>query len=31
VRGGAIAAERAAPLYLRDKVAQTTEERRARR
>jgi len=30
-RGGAVAAERAAPLYLRDKVAQTTEERRARR
>ena len=30
-RGGAIAAEHAAPLYLRDKVAQTTEERRARR
>ena len=31
VRGGGIAAEQAAPLYLRDKVAQTTEERRARR
>ncbi|HET9652988.1 MAG TPA: tRNA (adenosine(37)-N6)-threonylcarbamoyltransferase complex dimerization subunit type 1 TsaB [Usitatibacter sp.] len=31
VRGGGIAAEHAAPLYLRDKVAQTTEERRARR
>jgi tRNA threonylcarbamoyladenosine biosynthesis protein TsaB len=30
-RGGAIAAERAAPLYLRDKVALTTEERRAKR
>jgi len=30
-RGAAIAAELAAPLYLRDKVAQTTEERRARR
>ena len=31
VRGGAIPAELAAPLYLRDKVAQTTEERLARR
>ena len=31
VRGAAVAAERAAPLYLRDKVALTTEERRARR
>jgi tRNA threonylcarbamoyladenosine biosynthesis protein TsaB len=31
VRGGAVAPEHAAPLYLRDKVAQTTEERRARR
>ena len=31
VRGGAIAAERAAPLYLRDKVALTTEERKGRR
>lgn len=30
-RGGSIAAEQAAPLYLRDKVALTTEERRARR
>jgi tRNA threonylcarbamoyladenosine biosynthesis protein TsaB len=30
-RGGAIPAERAAPLYLRDKVALTTEERKARR
>ena len=30
-RGGAIAAEHAAPLYLRDKVALTSEERRARR
>ena len=30
-RGGGIAAARAAPLYLRDKVALTTEERRARR
>ena len=27
-RGGAVAAEHAAPLYLRDKVALTTEERR---
>ncbi|HZZ93267.1 MAG TPA: tRNA (adenosine(37)-N6)-threonylcarbamoyltransferase complex dimerization subunit type 1 TsaB [Usitatibacter sp.] len=31
VRGGGIAAELAAPLYLRDKVARTTEERRAKR
>ena len=30
-RGGGVAAERAAPLYLRDKVALTTEERRDRR
>lgn len=30
-RGGAVAAERAAPLYLRDKVALTVEERLARR
>ena len=30
-RGGGIAAEQAAPLYLRDKVALTTEERKARR
>ena len=30
-RGGAIPAEQAAPLYLRDKVALTTEERRAKR
>ncbi len=30
-RGGALAATDAAPLYLRDKVALTTEERRARR
>ena len=30
-RGGGICAEQAAPLYLRDKVALTTEERRARR
>jgi len=30
-RGGGIAAADAAPLYLRDKVALTTEERRARR
>ena len=30
-RGGAVAAEDAAPLYLRDKVALTTDERRARR
>jgi tRNA threonylcarbamoyladenosine biosynthesis protein TsaB len=30
-RGGGIAAEQAAPLYLRDKVALTTEERRAKR
>jgi tRNA threonylcarbamoyladenosine biosynthesis protein TsaB len=29
-RGGGIAAEEAAPLYLRDKVALTTEERRAK-
>ena len=29
--GAGIAAELAAPLYLRDKVALTTEERRARR
>lgn len=29
-RGAAVAAERAAPLYLRDKVALTTEERKAR-
>lgn len=29
-RGGAVAAERAAPLYLRDKVAMTTEERQAK-
>ena len=29
--GAAIAAERAAPLYLRDKVALTTEERQAKR
>jgi tRNA threonylcarbamoyladenosine biosynthesis protein TsaB len=29
-RGGGIAAEQAAPLYLRDKVALTTEERRAK-
>jgi tRNA threonylcarbamoyladenosine biosynthesis protein TsaB len=29
-RGAAVAAEQAAPLYLRDKVALTTEERRAR-
>lgn len=29
-RGGGIAAEHAAPLYLRDKVALTTEERQAR-
>ena len=29
-RGEAVAAERAAPLYLRDKVALTTEERRTR-
>ena len=28
VRGGGVAAERAAPLYLRDKVALTSEERR---
>ncbi|HYC35612.1 MAG TPA: tRNA (adenosine(37)-N6)-threonylcarbamoyltransferase complex dimerization subunit type 1 TsaB [Usitatibacter sp.] len=31
LRGGAIPAEQAAPLYLRDKVALTTEERRARK
>jgi tRNA threonylcarbamoyladenosine biosynthesis protein TsaB len=30
-RGGGISAEQAAPLYLRDKVALTTEERRAKR
>jgi len=30
-RGGGIAAEDAAPLYLRDKVALTTEERRAKK
>lgn len=30
-RGGGVAAEKAAPLYLRDKVALTTEERRSRR
>jgi tRNA threonylcarbamoyladenosine biosynthesis protein TsaB len=30
-RGAAIAAEQAAPLYLRDKVALTTEERQAKR
>ena len=30
-RGAGIAAERAAPLYLRDKVALTTEERQAKR
>jgi tRNA threonylcarbamoyladenosine biosynthesis protein TsaB len=30
-RGAGVPAERAAPLYLRDKVALTTEERRARR
>jgi tRNA threonylcarbamoyladenosine biosynthesis protein TsaB len=30
-RGAGVAAERAAPLYLRDKVALTTEERRAKR
>jgi tRNA threonylcarbamoyladenosine biosynthesis protein TsaB len=30
-RGAGIAAERAAPLYLRDKVALTTDERRAKR
>ncbi len=30
-RGGGIAAEQAAPLYLRDKVALTTEERRTKR
>ena len=29
-RGGGVAAEKAAPLYLRDKVALTTEERRSR-
>jgi tRNA threonylcarbamoyladenosine biosynthesis protein TsaB len=29
--GGGMAAERASPLYLRDKVAETTEERKARR
>lgn len=31
LRGAAVAAERAAPLYLRDKVALTTEERLAKR
>jgi tRNA threonylcarbamoyladenosine biosynthesis protein TsaB len=31
LRGMAVAAEQAAPLYLRDKVALTTEERRAER
>lgn len=31
VSGGAVAAERAAPLYLRDKVAMTTEERQAKK
>ena len=30
LRGGAVAAERAAPLYLRDKVAMTTDERKAK-
>lgn len=30
LRGGAVAAEGAAPLYLRDKVAMTTEERQAK-
>lgn len=30
LRGGAVAAEHAAPLYLRDKVALTTEERQAK-
>ena len=30
-RGAGVAAEKAAPLYLRDKVALTTEERRSRR
>jgi tRNA threonylcarbamoyladenosine biosynthesis protein TsaB len=30
-RGVAVAAEHASPLYLRDKVALTSEERRARR
>lgn len=30
LRGEAVAAERAAPLYLRDKVAMTTEERQAK-
>ena len=30
-RGAVVAAEDAAPLYLRDKVALTTEERRAKR
>ena len=30
-RGAGIAAEQAAPLYLRDKVALTTEERHAKR
>jgi tRNA threonylcarbamoyladenosine biosynthesis protein TsaB len=31
VRGGAVSAEEAAPLYLRDKVALTTQERQAKR
>lgn len=31
LRGAVVAAEQAAPLYLRDKVALTTEERRARK
>jgi tRNA threonylcarbamoyladenosine biosynthesis protein TsaB len=31
LRGGAVPAEQAAPLYLRDKVALTTEERQARK
>ena len=30
LRGGAVAAERAAPLYLRDQVAMTTDERKAK-